>query len=188
MQRIALTNSATDYGLVAIVIHWLMAVVIIGLFALGLWMVELDYYSEWYNTGPDIHRGLGILLLFMLLFRFALRFVSPPPGPEPGIKRWEHLSAVAMHWLLYLAILLVITTGYLISTADGSPIAVFDWFEVPATITSIEDQEDLAGELHFYLAWTLVVLSGVHALAALKHHFVDQDATLKKMLGIARQR
>ena len=76
-------------------------------------------------------------------------------------------------------------SGYLISTADGRAISVFGWFEVPATITSIPKQEDVAGLVHQYLAWGLVIFSGVHALAALKHHFIDRDATLNRMLGRA---
>ena len=76
-------------------------------------------------------------------------------------------------------------SGYLISTADGRPIAVFDWFEVPALITSIPDQADVAGLIHEYLAWALLIFSAVHALAALKHHFIDRDPTLKRMFGRA---
>jgi cytochrome b561 len=79
----------------------------------------------------------------------------------------------------------VMISGYLISTADGRAISVFGWFEVPALITSIPDQEDIAGLIHEYLAWGLVIFSGLHALAALKHHFIDRDPTLKRMLGRA---
>ena len=74
-------------------------------------------------------------------------------------------------------------SGYLISTADGRGISFFDWFEVPAFITSIPDQEDLAGDWHIWLTDALVVLGVLHGLAALKHHFIDKDGTLKRMLG-----
>jgi cytochrome b561 len=76
--------------------------------------------------------------------------------------------------------------GYLISTADGKGIIVFDLFEVPALYTGIPNQEDLAGLVHEYLAWTLVVFAGLHALAALKHHYIDRDVTLLRMLGRTR--
>ncbi|MNW16318.1 hypothetical protein D3C71_2151320 [compost metagenome] len=62
---------------------------------------------------------------------------------------------------------------------------MFGLFEVPATLTSIPDQEDVAGLIHEYLAWGLLVFAGIHALAALKHHFIDRDATLTRMLGRA---
>jgi len=76
-------------------------------------------------------------------------------------------------------------SGYLISTADGRPISVFGWFEVPALLTSIPNQEDVAGLVHEYLAWGLVILAGLHGLAALKHHFIDRDPTLLRMFGRA---
>ena len=87
------------------------------------------------------------------------------------------------HLALYGLLLAVIVAGYLISTADGEPISVFGWFSVPATLSGLPDQADVAGEIHLYLAWALVVFAVLHALAALKHHFVDRDPTLKRMLG-----
>jgi len=77
----------------------------------------------------------------------------------------------------------VMIAGYLISTAEGVGIPVFDWFEVPALVSGLPDQADTAGAIHLYLAWVLVIFSGLHALAALKHHFIDRDVTLTRMLG-----
>ena len=179
-------NSQHAYGLISIASHWLSALAIIGLFALGVWMVELDYYSKWYQTGPDVHRGVGVLLFFVLLLRLIFRIFDTLPQFEPTIKHWKRVLALAMHRVLYLVTLLVITSGYMISTTDGQPVDVFGWFNVPATITSIDYQEELFGDIHYYSAYVLLILAGVHTAAALKHHFVDRDATLKKMLGISR--
>ena len=76
-------------------------------------------------------------------------------------------------------------SGYLISTADDRAIEVFGWFEIPATLTSIENQEDIAGEFHFYLALTLISLASAHALAAIKHHLIDKDNTLRRMMSLS---
>jgi len=89
------------------------------------------------------------------------------------------------HLALYAGLFALMISGYLISTADGRGIEVFGLFEVPATLTTIPDQEDVAGVVHEYLAWGLVIFAGLHALAALKHHFIDRDATLVRMLGRA---
>ena len=86
------------------------------------------------------------------------------------------------HGLLYVLLILVMISGYLISTAEGRPIEVFDWFAVPATLSGIEHQEDIAGEIHELLAFALIGLSLFHAGAAFKHHFHDRDATLRRML------
>ena len=169
------------YNPVAVVLHWLSAVVVMGLFGLGLYMVELGYYHEWYRTAPHIHKSVGFLLLVLTLLRLVWRFISNPPSPLAEHSRPIQLASQLGHWVLYMALIILMVSGYLISTADGRAIAVFSWFEVPALVTGIDRQAELAGQIHFYLAWGLMGLAGVHALAALKHHWWDKDVTLKRM-------
>ncbi|MBU3057405.1 cytochrome b [Pseudomonas indica] len=178
-----LRNSSARYGLVSVLLHWLVAVAVFGLFALGFWMVGLDYYSSWYKRAPDIHKSIGILLFLLMLGRLVWRFVSPPPAALPEHDRLTRLGAKLGHGLLYLGLFGVMISGYLISTADGRGIGVFGWFEVPALISGLPEQEDVAGLIHKYLAWGLVIFAVIHALAALKHHFLDRDTTLVRMLG-----
>ena len=176
-------NSPSCYGTVSIFTHWLVAVAVFGLFGLGYWMVGLDYYSSWYKTAPDIHKSIGILLFALMLARLFWRLLSPPPGSLPDHGRLTRLGSKLGHGFLYLGLFVLMVSGYLISTADGRGIEVFGLFTVPATITSIPDQEDVAGLVHEYLAWALVIFAGIHALAAFKHHFVDRDRTLVRMFG-----
>ena len=176
-----LVNTRERYGLVAIALHWLIAVTIIALFVLGLWMVELDYYDAWYRRAPELHKAIGILLFLVVLIRVTWHWFSMRPHPiGSGI---EVTLARLVHRVLLLLPLLVMFSGYLISTADGSSIDVFSLFEVPAIISNLEGQEDIAGDVHFVLAITLIVIAALHMLAALKHHFMDRDATLRRMLG-----
>ena len=179
-------NTEKAYGLLSIGMHWLVALAVFGLFGLGLWMVELDYYSSWRHTAPELHKGIGLCLFALMLLRLLWRLVSPPPAPLSSYSRLTRLGATLGHSILYLGLFAVMLAGYLISTADGRGISVFGWFEVPASITSIPEQEDVAGAVHFYLAWGLVILAGLHGLAALKHHFIDRDTTLLRMLGRAQ--
>ncbi|WP_339408917.1 cytochrome b [Pseudomonas sp. EA_35y_Pfl2_R5] len=176
-------NSTSHYGLVSIVLHWLVALVVFGLFGLGYWMVDLDYYSSWRQTAPDLHKSIGLVLFAVMLARVVWRRVSPPPASLPNHGRMTRLASKLGHGFLYLGLFVLMISGYLISTADGRGIPVFGLFEVPASLTSIPDQEDIAGLVHEYLAWTLVIFAGVHALAALKHHFIDRDRTLARMFG-----
>ena len=181
---IAMRNSAQGYGVIAVVLHWLVALVVIGLFLLGLWMTGLTYYDDWYRRGPDLHKSIGILLFFVMLARVVWRSINITPEYDPGISAFERRAAHGVHLLLYVLIFALMLSGYLISTADGKPIHVFGLFAVPATISDIPNQEDTAGAVHWYLALILISLVSLHAVAALKHHFIDRDRTLKKMLSI----
>lgn len=176
-------NSETRWGWVAIVLHWVVALVIIGLFALGFWMVDLTYYDDWYRQAPDIHRSVGILLFSAMLFRVLWRLISSAPRPLPNHSRLEVIGAKLGHLALYLLVFVAMTSGYLISTADGSAISVFGWFDVPSVTGRIKGMEEIAGEIHYWSTWALIILAGLHALAALKHHFIDRDDTLRRMLG-----
>nr|WP_298147778.1 cytochrome b [uncultured Pseudomonas sp.] len=178
-----LRNSSSRYGLVSVFMHWLVALAVFVLFALGYWMVGLDYYSSWYKTGPNIHRSLGILLFVLMLARLLWRGFNPAPASLPSHDRLTRLGSKLGHGFLYAGLFVVMISGYLISTADGLGIQVFGLFTVPATITGLPGQEDVAGVVHLYLAWTLVIFSLIHALAALKHHFIDRDRTLLRMFG-----
>ncbi|QOL15087.1 cytochrome b [Dickeya dianthicola] len=176
-------NTSTRYGHISVLLHWITAATVYGMFALGLWMVALGYYDPWYHNAPEIHKGIGILLFLALLFRVIWRWVSPPPRPLSSYSTLTHISATLVHIFLYLLLFSILISGYLISTAEGQSISVFGWFSVPATLSGIQDQADTAGTIHLYLAWAVVILSVLHALAAFKHHFIDRDATLKRILG-----
>ncbi|AHG22218.1 cytochrome B561 [Chania multitudinisentens RB-25] len=176
-------NTTERFGHISILIHWLVALSVYGLFALGLWMVTLGYYDVWYHQAPEIHKSIGILLFIIMIVRVVWRFISPPPKPLASYSRFTRINAVLAHIALYVVLFGILISGYLISTADGQAISVFGWFDVPASVTDIAQQADTAGTIHLYLAWAVVVLSVLHALAAFKHHFVDRDVTLKRMLG-----
>lgn len=176
-------NSSSRYGVVAIVLHWIVAVVIVGLFALGYWMVDLDYYHEWYKQGPDIHRSIGILLFAAMVLRVVWRLSDTVPAPLATHSRFEIVAAHGAHLMLYLLIFTAMISGYLISTADGSAISVFGWFDVPSVTGRIKGMEDTAGVVHYWATWAIVGLASVHALAALKHHLIDKDDTLRRILG-----
>lgn len=173
-------NTAHSYGWVSIAMHWITAVLVIGLFILGYWMLTLGYYDSWYRLGPWWHKSFGIILLVLTVIRLLWSLSNQKP--EPLGTPWEKRGATVGHALIYGLLFVTLTSGYLISTADGRGISVFDWFEVPALITSIPQQEDIAGVIHWYAALTLVLVAAGHALAALRHHIVNRDNTLKRML------
>jgi len=178
-----LRNSSSRFGKITVAIHWISAIVIVGQFSFGLYMLSLDYYDPNYQALPHYHKSIGILFSGLLAFRIVWTLINPSPAPAPGVKLWEHRAAKTVQVLMLGLLIGVVTLGYLISTADGKPIEVFNWFEVPATITSIKNQEDVAGEWHYWFALSVIVIASLHAFAALKHHFLDKDVTLLRMIG-----
>ena len=138
-------------------------------------MTGLTYAHPWYNRAPDIHQSVGVLLIGLIAVRLAWRWTNPLPALESGMPRWEQLAARAAHATMYLLIVVVLASGYLIPTADGSWISVFDWFSAPPVVLGIDRQADWAGWVHYWSAWALVAVAAVHTLAALKHHFIERD-------------
>ncbi len=177
-----LTNSDSQFGIVSKSIHWLVAITVFGLFGVGLWMVDLTYYDSWYRTAPSYHKSVGVLLGVLMIARVLWMLRAGKPKPLVSHQRWEVISAKATHVLLYVLVFAIITSGYLISTADGRGLEVFNWFQIPSLGEVIENQEDVAGEVHELLAFGLIGLAVLHAAAAIKHHFIDKDLTLKRML------
>jgi cytochrome b561 len=94
----------------------------------------------------------------------------------------EKKAAHLVHLFLYFLMLALMVTGYLISTADGRGIEVFGLFEIPAMPISFENQEDIAGDIHWGIAWSLMLLVALHSLAAIKHQLINKDGTLTKMI------
>jgi len=180
-----LRNTTQTYGWMAIGLHWLMAIGILGLFVLGVWMVKLDYYDTWYHRASDIHQDIGMLLLAMLVVRLFWAWFNIKP--DIAAAAWERATAIAVHRLFYLLMLIVLVSGYLIPTAEGEGFDVFGWFYVPALWHLNAAQADMAGDIHRWSAWTTIGLTGLHAAAALKHHVVNRDNTLLNMMGISQR-
>ena len=154
-------DTTAGYGLPTRIVHWLMAVAIVGMYVLGLWMVDLNYYSPYYRSAPDLHRSVGMLLLGLLVVRFVWRLFNDKPS-DAELSAFERFSATIVHWGFYPLLLALMVSGYLMSTADGRPIEVFNWFSVPALIHD-KGMEKTAGEIHELLADITMVLVLVHA-------------------------
>lgn len=172
-------DTRDGYGIVSRLFHWIMAAAIAGLFALGWWMVGLDYYSPYYTSAPDFHRSAGILVLIALAVRFMWRVTNVKPDDGMLSARERTISRL-VHWGFYPLLLALLVSGYLISTPDGRPIDVFGWFSVPSIIQS-KGLEDTAGLVHEWLAYVTMVLAALHTAAALKHHAVDKSDVLTRM-------
>ena len=175
-------SGADHYGIVAIGLHWSIALAFVGLVGLGAWMVGLTYYDPWYNDSLALHKAIGIVILALALAKFGWKIADRKPGFAPEVRAYERAGATAMHWLLNAFILLLPVTGYLISTSEGAGIDVFGLFEVPALFDVTAGTRDLAIDIHYYVAYGGIALAGIHAGAAFKHTLIDRGSTLIRML------
>ncbi len=178
-------NSENSYGWVSILLHWSMALLFVGMYLLGDYMVDLDYYDPWYHRAPDIHKAVGILLVGFMLFRFAWNRLQSRPT-ELSDKPVLIKLARAAHNLFYLIVLMLFISGYLISTAKGKGIDVFEILTLPALLPENAERGELAGDVHEILANIFLLLALMHAAAALHHHFIVKDFTLRRMLGLGK--
>jgi cytochrome b561 len=172
-------DTEEHYGLVSVFLHWVMAVAVFALFALGLWMVRLDYYSPYYQSAPNLHRSAGIILFAVLFLRITWRLANNKPN-RATLTDFEQRASRLVHAALYALLVALMLSGYLISTADGRSIEVFNWFSLPSPGKS-EGLEDAAGFIHEWIAYAVMALAGLHAAAAVKHRMVDRDKVSNRM-------
>jgi cytochrome b561 len=177
-----LRNSADRYGLVAKLLHWILATLILGLVWLGWYMVDLTYFDPWYNRSLEWHKALGMIVLALALGKLLWLHVSPSPRLGATLPPWQRIAAKATHHTFVVMMLLIPLTGYTISTSDGKSVSLFGLVELPALWPRNEALRDWAIELHFYAAYGTALLALAHAAAAVKHQFYDRDGTLARML------
>lgn len=176
-----LSNTPSRYGLLTRSLHWTLAILTMGLIAMGWWMMDLGYYDAWYYASRQWHETLG-LVVWLLGLAFAVWHLFSRPPKSLTTKPLEAWAARIAHKLLYLALLTLPVAGYLIETADGSPLVLFDAITLPA-LGKLGEQGRLAAEwVHAVGAYSLLAIAAVHAAGALKHHFIDRDRTLMRML------
>lgn len=169
------------YTTTAITLHWLVALMIVGAFSMGLIMTEmslsptkLKYYS-W-------HKWAGVTILALATLRLLWRLTHPAPAYPGGMPAWQKSSANALHGLLYVLMFAVPLSGYFYTLAAGYPVLYFGLFELPVLIEKNDALKPLLKTVHFWLNMTLAGAVGVHIAAALKHQFIDRDGVLKRML------
>lgn len=183
LQNNQLKNNHENYGYISIFFHWVSALTIFALFGLGFYMVDLTYYDAWYKTAPELHKSIGLIFFILMVLRLLWRQKQIKPQHLSSHSNLEIEAGKIIHNVLYMLIFIIMLSGYFISTADGRGIEIFKIITVPGVGSLIENQEDIAGFIHQWLAYLLITLAVLHALAALKHHFIDKDDTLNRMIG-----
>ena len=172
---------STRYTRTAIALHWLMALLIIATFPLGLYMsdlalspIKLKLYSY--------HKWIGIVILILLLARVLWRLTHRPPLFEVAMPRWQVFSAHAVHLMLYILLLVVPLSGWLMSSALGFQTVLFGVLPLPDLIGPDKALGAVLKSVHEILNYSLLGVVIVHVAAALQHHFIHRNGTLRRML------
>lgn len=173
-------NTETRYGMVAILLHWIIAILLIGLLALGIYMVALPISLEKLKL-YGWHKEYGILALFLFFIRLLWRWMNITP--RLALPLLEKIAARLVHWSFYGFMLAMPITGWLITSAAGLPVSFFGWFVLPDLISPNENSMILFQEIHKWLGYGLIATIILHVSAALKHHFINKDDILRRIFS-----
>jgi cytochrome b561 len=178
--------SNAGYGNVAKVLHWLIAAILVGQFALG-WLMPHVRRGMPPGQAMQVHISIGLLVLALIVVRLLWRLTHPVP-PEPELPRWQRTASVAVHWLLYLLVFVTTFTGWFFVSARGWPLAFFGLFPLPALVGEGSAAGHWIGEIHQNVVWVLLALAAVHVAAALAHALVYRDRVMRRMLFVRSAR
>jgi cytochrome b561 len=175
-----LRNSTTRWGAVSQLLHWLILALVLAMAVLGLTMTELPNGIDKIKTYA-LHKSIGISVLALMLLRLLWRAFAGPAPPPPGLV-WQRRVATLTHGVLYALMLAIPLSGWAFNSASNFALRWFGWFNLPRLVPA--DPRLKAGfhETHEWLFWVLVAVVVLHAAAALKHHVVDRDEVLMRML------
>jgi cytochrome b561 len=171
----------------AMLLHWLLAVLVIGMLWLGYSLDDIPRNTPARGFYVNLHKSFGLLVLMLVLVRLGWRASHRPPPLPPAMPRWQVLSAAWTHGLLYLCILLQPLSGYLGSSFNKYGVK---FFGIPLPQWGWDDKalRSFFGGIHEAVAVALIVLIAIHALAALKHLLVDGDQVFQRMLPRGKRR
>lgn len=180
-----MVTNTDRYGLVSRLLHWTMALLILGMIGVGAYMTELAKEDPLRAQLFAMHKSIGVTLLGLALIRLLWNLVCRPPEMPAVLKRHEVIISKATTGTLYLLMLATPIAGYLVSDTGGKPISYFGQFDLPMLMEKNHDLHEALEEVHGFLAWSMLALVGLHVLGALKHRFFDMDPeadVLKRML------
>ena len=169
------------YTGVAIGLHWLIGLMILGSFGVGLYMVDLSLSPTKLRL-YSWHKWAGVTIFTLVLIRCLWRITHAAPLLPPEMPRWQRLAAEASHYFLYALMIAIPLSGWLMSSAKGFQTVYFGVLPIPDLLVKNEALGETLALVHKFLNFTMIAIVIVHVAAALKHHFIDKDDILRRML------
>ena len=185
--QIMATAAPVHYASTAIALHWLIFVLIACGFTLAVYMVGLPLspqklkYFSW-------HKWIGVTVFVLVVVRLAWRLTHPAPALPATMPLWQRRAAALNLFALYVLLLVIPPTGWLYSSATGVPTVYLGLVQLPDLLAKDKALAEQLKLIHVTLNFTMLALVVIHAAAALKHHFVDRDDVLRRMLPFVKLR
>ena len=173
-------SAVMRYSAPAIVLHWLMALLIFAGFPLGLTMVDLPLSPDKLKL-YSYHKWIGVTLLMLVAVRLSWRLAHTPPPLPASVAAWQRRASAIVHGLLYLLMIAIPLSGWLMSSAKGFQTVWFGMLPLPDLVGKDKALGDLLAEVHKVLNFTLLGLVVLHVGAALQHHFIERQPFLQRM-------
>jgi cytochrome b561 len=174
-------NTSRTWGALSKALHWLIVLLIITQWVI-MQRVEALPLGNAKLQAIGFHKSFGMTILALAIIRLVWRWMNPVPSLADMTKSWERVLATLSHVCLYALILALPLTGWLMSSARGFPVAWFNQFTFPDLVARDEGLYRQMQDLHHLLFGALVVVALLHIAGALKHHFIDRNDVLKRML------
>lgn len=179
-------NKTEHYTRTAIFMHWLIGLGMIGMLALGLYMVNMPFSPAKLQL-YSWHKWAGMTLLILSIIRLAWRLSHPSPALPDSMGPLSRLAAHAGRWTLYILMLAIPLSGWLMSSAQGFPVVWFGVLPLPDLVAKNAELGNLLQNAHVILNYTLIVVLIGHIGAALQHHFIKKDTVLSRMLPFIKR-
>lgn len=177
-------NTKKNYGIISKTLHWGIAIIFLVQFILIFWkryfLPEGSPLKSLLIGG--LHKPIGMIAFVMGLLFILWRLINVKPNFPPAMSEWEKITANTVHGLLYATMIIMPLSGLIMSVAAGYPPNFFGLFQVPQFIEINKQTADTFFEIHELTGIAIIFLVALHTLAALKHHFINRDNVLKRML------
>jgi len=178
---------AQGYTRTAIALHWLIALLIFAAFPLGVYMHDLPLSPDKLKL-YSYHKWMGITVLMLMALRVSWRATHRPPPMPSTMQTWEKFAAQSVHVLLYVLLFAIPLSGWLMSSAKGFQTVWFGVLPLPDLVGKDKELGKLLEEVHEMLNFVLLGLVIAHVAGALKHHFIERDDILARMLPFLRRK
>lgn len=169
------------YNKLAIMLHWLIAVMVFVLIAMGIYMSDIPKGTPDRAFYFNLHKSIGVTVGILVLFRIWWRHKNPPPQLDRSLPSWQILASKFSHGLLYLSLILMPIFGFAASQFTKYGVTYFGLFKIPPMGPNDPETRDFIQSIHHELSHLLIILIVIHVLAAMYHQFIRRDGLLRRM-------